>query len=265
MSEEKKRRRRRDVTNVIIVIASVAGIIAAGGAALTGVLASGAVGNQAAEEAPQAPPAWIGPLKDRINANGFSWIDLAWSDRIATISGQAPDEQAAARGFASAESALRADPVAGSETDLVVNNIRVGGESGLGEAFAALGRRPDAVACQEAFIATLAGRFVGFERGSARITSESAQLLDALSAVAIRCQAHQIEVAGHTDLSGSARDNLLLSMARADAVRSYLIDRNVPADQLSALGYGEEQPIDAGEGAEADARNRRIEFIVRGS
>ncbi|MFZ4120777.1 MAG: OmpA family protein [Caulobacterales bacterium] len=264
MSEEKKRRRRRDVTNVIIIIASVAGILAAGGATLAGVLSSGALGGNGAGLAQQeVRPVWVDALNNTIKGQGFDWLELDVSDRIATIGGEAASDTIATRGFNAAQTAIRNDAAASADVDLVINNIKVAGQQGLGEAFARLGRLPAAAACQQAFIETLAGRFVGFERASARITGESAQLLDALSGVALRCQAHQIEVGGHTDLSGGAGRNLLLSQARADAVKEYLVSRNVPAGQLSAIGYGEERPIDTSGGPEADARNRRIEFAVR--
>jgi chemotaxis protein MotB len=75
-----------------------------------------------------------------------------------------------------------------------------------------------------------------------------------------------LRVDGHTDRvplgAGSAfADNWELSQARALSVVRYMIDaEGLPANRLAATGFGEFQPIDAGEDAAALARNRRIEL-----
>ena len=75
-----------------------------------------------------------------------------------------------------------------------------------------------------------------------------------------------LRIDGHTDKvpltgSGRYRDNWELSQARALSVVRYLTDvEGIPPKRLAATGFGEWQPIDPGEGAEALARNRRIEF-----
>jgi chemotaxis protein MotB len=74
-----------------------------------------------------------------------------------------------------------------------------------------------------------------------------------------------LRVDGHTDnrpLSGAGRyrDNWELSSARATSVVKYLIDNGVPANRLVAAGFGEFQPLDSADTAEARSRNRRIEL-----
>jgi chemotaxis protein MotB len=74
-----------------------------------------------------------------------------------------------------------------------------------------------------------------------------------------------LRVDGHTDnvqLSGSGRfrDNWELSSARATSVVKYLISRGVPANRLVAAGFGEFQPLAAGDTPEARSQNRRIEL-----
>jgi chemotaxis protein MotB len=74
-----------------------------------------------------------------------------------------------------------------------------------------------------------------------------------------------LRVDGHTDnspLSGSGRyrDNWELSSARATSVVKYLISRGVPANRLVAAGFGEFQPIAAGDTLDARNQNRRIEL-----
>ena len=74
-----------------------------------------------------------------------------------------------------------------------------------------------------------------------------------------------LRVDGHTDnvpLSGTGRirDNWELSSQRAISVVKFLVAQGVPAERLVAAGFGEFQPLEAGDTQEARARNRRIEL-----
>jgi chemotaxis protein MotB len=73
-----------------------------------------------------------------------------------------------------------------------------------------------------------------------------------------------LRVDGHTDVrpmtSGRFPSNWELSSARAISVVRYLIDRGVPPNRLVAAGFGEFQPLEAGDTEEIWARNRRIEL-----
>ena len=77
-----------------------------------------------------------------------------------------------------------------------------------------------------------------------------------------------VEIAGHTDNKGSKRYNQLLSEARAKSVVTYLVDKGIDAERLSARGYGEERPIAANElpngkdNPEGRQLNRRTEFEI---
>jgi len=92
-------------------------------------------------------------------------------------------------------------------------------------------------------------------------------LADALKDIAAKIPANLpwvLRVDGHTDRvpirTAQFPTNWELSTARATAVVKYLIDLGLPPDRLAAAGFGEFQPRDPREGAEANARNRRIEF-----
>ena len=73
-----------------------------------------------------------------------------------------------------------------------------------------------------------------------------------------------LQVDGHTDRRPiqTARfpSNWELSAARAISVVNFLIALGIPAEHLSATGYGEFQPIDDRDDAIAHRRNRRIEL-----
>lgn len=92
---------------------------------------------------------------------------------------------------------------------------------------------------------------------------------NALSQVAEALVAQPIEsrirIEGHTDDRGSDASNQQLSQARADAVRSYLIERGLPSDRVEAIGKGESSPIAGNDTAEGRATNRRVEVVVSGN
>ena len=56
------------------------------------------------------------------------------------------------------------------------------------------------------------------------------------------------------------RSNWELSAARAISVVQFLVSRGVSPQRLVAAGFGEFQPLDAGDTDEALRRNRRIEL-----
>ena len=69
-------------------------------------------------------------------------------------------------------------------------------------------------------------------------------------------------VVGHTDSTGSAAYNQQLSEKRAEAVKSYLTDKDVQSDRITTQGAGESQPIANNKTKEGRAQNRRVEIEI---
>ena len=68
-----------------------------------------------------------------------------------------------------------------------------------------------------------------------------------------------VVIEGHTDTSGSAQYNKSLSQRRANAVARVLVDQlGISARRVSAVGYGEEQPIADESTREGMLANRRV-------
>lgn len=116
--------------------------------------------------------------------------------------------------------------------------------------------------CQTNVDKVITGQHVNFVTGSAKIEAGSSTLVDNVATAVKGCPGTVIEVAGHTDARGNDDANMKLSQARADAVVSALIAKGVSKDALKGVGYGETKPLDASGSADADAKNRRIEFHV---
>ena len=71
-----------------------------------------------------------------------------------------------------------------------------------------------------------------------------------------------VNVIGHTDNEGAAAYNQDLSIRRAQAVTSVLMNAGVSANRLRAIGRGEDQPIADNLTAAGRAQNRRVEIII---
>ena len=73
---------------------------------------------------------------------------------------------------------------------------------------------------------------------------------------------YPIRIESHTSSLGNESVNRRLTMARADVVKNYLVDKgSIDVRRLTAAGLGETQPI-ATEGANKEAQNLRIDIIV---
>jgi OOP family OmpA-OmpF porin len=73
----------------------------------------------------------------------------------------------------------------------------------------------------------------------------------------------EVVIEGHTDSTGSEALNQDLSERRAQAVRQYFVaNGTLTYDEISAIGYGSEQPLASNETPEGRAINRRIDVII---
>lgn len=71
-----------------------------------------------------------------------------------------------------------------------------------------------------------------------------------------------VEIQGHTDSSGKAELNLILSQKRANRVREALIEKGISKERIKAKGYGESLSVADNKSKEGRRRNRRVELKV---
>lgn len=108
-------------------------------------------------------------------------------------------------------------------------------------------------------------RNIYFNFNQATFQPESYDELNKLEHMLRENVSYKVEIGGHTDKVGSGGYNKQLSQRRAEAVVNFLIDKGIDASRLTAVGYGEAQPLatndDETEGREM---NRRTEFAITG-
>ncbi len=120
---------------------------------------------------------------------------------------------------------------------------------------------------EERLKADLAATPILFNTGSFDVDDfdENAAILERAAAAINAAPGVPVEVVGHTDSSGNAGINQLLSEDRANAVRDRLVELGVDADRLSARGAGEDEPVADNGTEEGRAANRRIVFEFEGA
>jgi outer membrane protein OmpA-like peptidoglycan-associated protein len=71
-----------------------------------------------------------------------------------------------------------------------------------------------------------------------------------------------VEIFGHTDITGSDAVNIPLSQQRAASVQSYLIAQGVSSNRLISYGKGSYEPIASNDTSTGRAQNRRVEIYI---
>lgn len=114
--------------------------------------------------------------------------------------------------------------------------------------------------CESEIKAILDARKINFEPGSATPMSDAVEIIDEIATILSKCGGIDMEIGGHTDSQGREEMNQQLSQDRAQAVLAALRERQVRDVNLTAVGYGETQPIATNDTEEGRETNRRIEF-----
>ena len=103
---------------------------------------------------------------------------------------------------------------------------------------------------------------VYFETNSAKLMEESMEELSEVYQILWEHPNLSVQIAAHTDNTGTHDDNMELSGRRAQAVVEALKDKGVPDRMISAKGFGESKPLVANTTEENKRKNRRVEFII---
>lgn len=103
---------------------------------------------------------------------------------------------------------------------------------------------------------------ITFATNSADLSSGFYPVLDAVSGTLQEYGETVIEVAGHTDSTGSAEYNQSLSQRRAQSVAAYLESHGVKPQRLIVVGDGSQHPVASNATPEGRQQNRRVELTI---
>jgi outer membrane protein OmpA-like peptidoglycan-associated protein len=103
---------------------------------------------------------------------------------------------------------------------------------------------------------------VTFRTDSADLNAQFFKVLDGVAQVAKKYDKTIIEVAGHTDSTGSADYNRQLSQRRATSVADYLVSRGVAQARIMTAAGGEDHPVASNATEQGRSANRRVEVTL---
>ena len=76
---------------------------------------------------------------------------------------------------------------------------------------------------------------------------------------------YRIVIRGYTDSTGNARENLEISVKRAENLKQLFIEKYyIEADRITTEGHGEADPVASNKTAEERELNRRVEIHIYG-
>lgn len=103
---------------------------------------------------------------------------------------------------------------------------------------------------------------ITFASNSSDLNAQFYSALDGVSMVLKEYDKTVIEVAGHTDSTGTDQYNQALSERRAQSVASYLSSHGVVSKRLITVGAGEAHPVASNDTEQGKAANRRVEMTI---
>jgi outer membrane protein OmpA-like peptidoglycan-associated protein len=104
---------------------------------------------------------------------------------------------------------------------------------------------------------------VFFDWDRADLTDRARQIIAQAAQATTRVQVTRIQVNGYTDLSGTARYNMGLSIRRAQNVANELVRDGVPRGAISIQGFGKTHPLVPTADGVREPQNRRVEIILQ--
>lgn len=123
-------------------------------------------------------------------------------------------------------------------------------------------REAEALRMKQAALQAFENEDVHFNFDDATLTAEAIEILNQKVAWLRDNAGVSITVEGHCDERGTAEYNIALGERRAQSIVSFLVNAGIPADQIKAVSYGKEKPLDPGHDEAAWAKNRRGHFVV---
>lgn len=103
-----------------------------------------------------------------------------------------------------------------------------------------------------------------FDTGKYSLRPAAREKLAKVAGIILSHPGLTLDVEGHTDSVGGDEYNQRLSEQRAAAVRDYLVQQSIPANAITAKGFGKTMPVVSNDTAAGRQQNRRVELVVAG-
>lgn len=94
------------------------------------------------------------------------------------------------------------------------------------------------------------------------ITEKSHNELDQIVAMLSASDNMRIQLEGHTDWQGNAKQNLKLSERRVESVKNYIVKKGISKKRIKTKAFGGTKPLSRARDAESRKKNRRVEVRI---
>lgn len=103
--------------------------------------------------------------------------------------------------------------------------------------------------------------YINFDTDKSTLRPDAAPVIDEIAKLLQADVALKLSIDGHTDSTGTAERNRVLSKQRAEAVLAALVAKGIAADRLGAQGFGPDKPLAGNDDEAGRAKNRRVELV----
>lgn len=111
-------------------------------------------------------------------------------------------------------------------------------------------------------VMTLGSKSIRFAFDKSTLRPEDREVLSRIAGILSTLKGYQISVYGYTDDIGTKDYNQKLSERRAQSVYDYLVQNGLDSTIMTTKGFGEADPLVAGDSEQARATNRRVEIGI---
>ncbi len=113
--------------------------------------------------------------------------------------------------------------------------------------------------------ATNVGDRVFFESDSTELNPTAQATLDKQARWLTQYARYSFTIEGHADERGTREYNFALGARRAEATKTYLIARGIPASRMRTISYGKERPVAVCNDISCWSQNRRAVTVLGGN
>lgn len=105
--------------------------------------------------------------------------------------------------------------------------------------------------------------YINFDTNKSTIKPESQPTIDQIALLMKNNPDLKVSIEGHTDNTGTAANNNILSQQRADSVKAAVVKQSINVARMTTKGWGQDKPVADNRTEEGRAKNRRVEIVKK--